>query len=72
MTFFLSHRPFFKISGLEYYNIIQIFSYFITAQTAFHHCTFSFITAHFVHHCTLKQALRCGMASLLSCASYLG
>src|SRR6218665_2600884 len=30
---------------------------FITAQTAFHHCTFSFITAHFVHHCTLKQAL---------------
>src|SRR6218665_4027615 len=22
-----------------------------------HHCTFSFITAHFVHHCTLKQAL---------------
>ena len=32
-------------------------SYFITAQTTFHHCTFSFITAHFVHHCTLKQAL---------------
>ena len=27
------------------------------AQTAFPHCTFSFITAHFVHHCTLKQAL---------------
>src|SRR6218665_2607237 len=23
---------------------------FITAQTAFHHCTFQFITAHFVHH----------------------
>src|SRR6218665_216512 len=22
-----------------------------------HHCTFSFITAHFVHDCTLKQAL---------------
>ena len=31
-----------------------ISSYFITAQTAFRHCTFSFITAHFVHHCTLK------------------
>jgi len=26
-------------------------------KTAFHHCTFSFIAAHFVHHCTLKQAL---------------
>ena len=24
---------------------------------AFHHCTFRFITAHFVHHCTLNQAL---------------
>jgi len=23
----------------------------------FHHCTFQVITAHFVHHCTLKQAL---------------
>jgi len=34
-----------------------ISSYFITAQAAFHHCTFSFITAQFVHHCTLKQAL---------------
>ena len=30
---------------------------FITSKTAFHHCTFSFITAHFVHHCTLKHAL---------------
>jgi len=29
----------------------------ITAQTAFHRCTFQVITAHFVHHCTLKQAL---------------
>src|SRR6218665_2027250 len=27
-----------------------------------HHCTFSFITAHFVHHCTLKQALISGVA----------
>jgi len=30
---------------------------FVTAQTAFHHCTFRFFTAHFVHHCTVKQAL---------------
>src|SRR6218665_1135163 len=30
---------------------------FITAKTAFHHCTFSFITAHFVHHCRLKHAM---------------
>jgi len=34
--------------------------FFVTAQTAFHHCTFRFITAHFVHHCTLKQALLFG------------
>src|SRR6218665_2760486 len=34
-------------------------TFFVTAQTAFHHCTFRFITAHFVHHCTLKQALTC-------------
>jgi len=27
-------------------------TFFVTAQTAFR-----FITAHFVHHCTLKQAL---------------
>ena len=33
---------------------------FITAKTPFHHCTFSFITAHFVHHCTLKHALPIG------------
>jgi len=33
-----------------------IFSKFITAKAAIHHCTFS-CTAHFVHHCTLKQAL---------------
>jgi len=29
---------------------------FITARTAFHdfhHCTFSCVTAHFLHHCTL-------------------
>src|SRR6218665_226868 len=29
---------------------------FITAKTPFHQCTFSFITEHFVHHCTLKHA----------------
>src|SRR6218665_3248049 len=34
--------------------------FFVTAQTAFHHCIFRFITAHFVHHCTLKQALLFG------------
>src|SRR6218665_2917446 len=32
-------------------------TFFVTAQPAFHHCKFRFITAHFVHHCTLKQAL---------------
>src|SRR6218665_1091731 len=32
-------------------------TFFVTAQTAFLHCTFRFITARFVHHCTLKQAL---------------
>src|SRR6218665_3972681 len=34
---------------------------FVTAQTAFHHRTFRFITAHFVHHCTFKQALKSGL-----------
>jgi len=32
-------------------------TFLITAQTAFHRCTFQVITAHFVHHCTSKQAL---------------
>jgi len=27
----------------------------VTAQTAFHLYTFQVITAHFVHHCTLKR-----------------
>jgi len=36
-------------------------TFFVTAQTAFHHCTFRFITAHFVHRCTLKQALGQGI-----------
>src|SRR6218665_2241839 len=49
MTFFtkkfLSIQPNFRMT------------FFVTAQTAFHHCTFRFVTAHCVHHCTLKQAL---------------
>ena len=32
-------------------------AFFITAQTAFHHCTSQVIAAHFVQHCTLKQVL---------------
>ena len=28
-----------------------------TAKTAYHHCTFQFITPHFVHQFMLKQAL---------------
>jgi len=32
---------------------------FVTAQTAFRHCTLRLITAHFVYHCTVKQALPC-------------
>src|SRR6218665_1638144 len=43
-----------------------ISSRFITAKAAFHHCTFSFITAHFVHHCTLKQALPLGRVTIRS------
>jgi len=35
-----------------------------TPQTAFHHCTFRFITAHFVNHCTLKQALERGASGV--------
>src|SRR6218665_1812254 len=47
-------------------NLIAILLYFfisitdqtiITAQTALHHCTFQVVTAHFAHHCMLKQAL---------------
>src|SRR6218665_2305800 len=32
-------------------------NHYITAQAVFHHCTSEGITAHFMHHCTLKQAL---------------
>jgi len=51
------HLPFYSRNS-KYYILHTPFisSYFITAQTAFHHTTFSFIDAHFVHHCTLKQA----------------
>jgi|SRR6218665_379747 len=38
-------------------NVAFISSRLVTAKTAFHHFAFSFITAHIVHHCTLKQAL---------------
>src|SRR6218665_707465 len=52
-------------AGLQFLNDQKLSIYpakfpndlFVTAQTAFHHSTFRFITAHFVHHCTLKQAL---------------
>src|SRR6218665_3639072 len=64
MTIF-SHRPqivvFFSLSYFPPRH--PLFLYFITAKTAFHNCTFSFITAHFVHHCTLKQALLTGAPS---------
>ena len=40
-------------------------TFFVTAQTAFHHCTFRFITGHCVHHCTLKQALLLVLVLLL-------
>src|SRR6218665_1290597 len=50
--------PYFLVSLQLILDTPFISSYFINAQTAFHHCTFSFITAHLVHHCTLKQVLR--------------
>src|SRR6218665_3243877 len=56
-TYILFSRFYTLLSTLVTVNTPFIFSYFFTAQTAFHHCTCSFITAHFVHHCTLKQAL---------------
>ena len=40
-----------------FFRFYTLLSTKVTINTAFHHCTFSFITAHFVHHCTLKQAL---------------
>jgi len=55
MTVFLV--PFHKmLFRLYMYNRAYDNSYII-AQTAFHHCTFQVITAHFVHHCALKPAL---------------
>ena len=52
----ISFYPFYPI--LRFYTWLSTLTQFITAKTAFHHCTFSFITAHFVHHCTLKQAMQ--------------
>ena len=40
------------LSALITVNTIYAFYFFLL-----HHCTFLFITAHFVHHCTLEQAL---------------
>ena len=38
-------------------HLLFLYVFVIHHCTAFHHYTFSFIAAHFVHHCTLKQAL---------------
>ena len=48
------HVTFYSYNTSIHVSVAFISLYFITA---FHHCAFSFITAHFVHHCTLKQAL---------------
>src|SRR6218665_1231387 len=37
--------------------LFSLSPYIHHCKTPFHHCTFSFITAHFVYHCTLKHAL---------------
>jgi len=53
----LSTTPYFTyrlLSGVFLFSFLHN-TIFITAKTAFHHCTRSFIAAHFVHHCTLKQ-----------------
>ena|SRR6218665_109041 len=54
---FLNELPFLH---KNFYLSSQIFrkTFFVTAQTAFPHCTFQVITAHFAHHCTLNQALK--------------
>src|SRR6218665_47675 len=50
---------FLVVLHLYFYFYVLIFHIFLIQhyKSAFHRCTFSFITAHFVHHCTLKQAL---------------
>src|SRR6218665_243063 len=42
------------------YSIHHLFRLNSSLHIFVHLCTFSFITAHFVHHCTLKQALLIG------------
>jgi len=37
-------------------------------KNTLHHCTFSFITAHFVYHCTLEQA---SPATTNKCTSHI-
>ena len=56
-----------SISSLDPYTYDNNY---ITAQTAFHHCTFQVITAHFVHHCMLKQALRASIILAKSLHNY--
>ena len=50
-----SHQIFYWIT----YNCLFPCHWIIrpTTKSAFHHCTFQFITPHFVHHFMLKQAL---------------
>jgi len=52
MTFF--DKILMNVIKLQFFFISANGQTIITAQTAFHHCTFQVITAHFVHHCTLK------------------
>src|SRR6218665_4218963 len=56
MTFISRFTP---LLFLYFYVGLPVFHLFIIHlyKTEFHYCTLSFITAHFVHHCTLKQAL---------------
>jgi len=69
----LSHKNFYLSSQISEWPLLVIrtkfstelhtISYFrhgtddLYCKTAFHHCTFQFITPYFVHHCMLKQAL---------------
>ena len=55
------------VTCLSCYTMFTCCHYMLQAVTrnsslqkpAFHCCTFSLITAHFVHHCTLKQIQTC-------------
>ena len=57
------------LSNMSRFYFIMIF---ITAKTVFHHCTVSFITARFVHHCTLKQALHSRMHLSIASIVHIG